>query len=372
MMENTKPNAVNDDVTLDEDSVLMGNVLTNDSDPEGDSLLVNTVPVAGPSNGQLELSADGSFTYTPEGNFNGSDGFTYEVCDTGDPSLCDQAEVVMTINPVNDAPVATGDQYATDQDVVLSITAPGVLDNDTDPDNDNLAVTQFDASSSGGGTITGNGDGSFAYVPLSGYTGNDTFSYSITDNNGGTATALVSIDVQPLVNECDAPVLNIYDTSAEGLNVSWPVIAGAVQYQYKVKAEVGGPNVQSGFTTANDIQITGLEPSTEYKIRVRSICSNGLTSSFTTVQFTTKSDIGDFTVSLYPNPAKNMITLTVVGLEGSADVLIMDQNLMPRLQVFDIRNGSRTIDTSSLPSGYYILQFITQNGVVTKRFMKKE
>src|SRR5207245_11499978 len=68
---------------------------------------------------------NGSFTYTPAANFNGSDSFTYKAND----GLLDSnmATVALTINPVNDAPLAVNDSFATDEDTVLTITAPGVL-----------------------------------------------------------------------------------------------------------------------------------------------------------------------------------------------------------------------------------------------------
>src|SRR5207247_4954081 len=88
--------------------------------------------------GLLTLNANGSFTYTPAANFNGSDSFTYKAND----GLLDSnmATVALTINPVNDAPLAVNDSFATDEDTVLTITAPGVLGNDTDVDSPALTA----------------------------------------------------------------------------------------------------------------------------------------------------------------------------------------------------------------------------------------
>ena len=82
-------------------------MLSNDTDV--DSPTLTAALVSGPAHGTLTLNADGSFTYTPDANFNGTDSFTYKASD----GLADSnvATVTITVNAVNDAPVATGDSY---------------------------------------------------------------------------------------------------------------------------------------------------------------------------------------------------------------------------------------------------------------------
>src|SRR5207247_4628849 len=91
-------------------------VLGNDTDV--DSPVLTAVVVTGPSHGALTLNANGSFTYTPAANFNGSDSFTYRANDGQADS--NVATVALTINPVNDAPVAANDGFATDEDMTLT------------------------------------------------------------------------------------------------------------------------------------------------------------------------------------------------------------------------------------------------------------
>jgi len=86
----------------DQDLDLTGNVLDNDSDPEGDLIVLNTVPQTIPQNGILVLNADGSFTYTPDDDFFGDDTFIYQICDDGNPSLCDVATVTLTFDEVDE------------------------------------------------------------------------------------------------------------------------------------------------------------------------------------------------------------------------------------------------------------------------------
>ncbi|MCW3808180.1 Ig-like domain-containing protein, partial [Plebeiibacterium marinum] len=81
--DNNAPVATDDVASVDEDSVLNGTtLLSNDSDPDGDELTINTTPVTGPTNGSLVINADGTYTYTPDKDFIGEDSFVYEVCDS--------------------------------------------------------------------------------------------------------------------------------------------------------------------------------------------------------------------------------------------------------------------------------------------------
>ncbi|MCT8341286.1 Ig-like domain-containing protein, partial [Flavobacteriaceae bacterium TK19130] len=86
------------------DTDITGNVLDNDFDPEGDaqSVDVGTTPVSGPSNGTLAINPDGTFTYTPNPGFGGTDQFVYAIVDDGSPVATDTATVYITISPVGD------------------------------------------------------------------------------------------------------------------------------------------------------------------------------------------------------------------------------------------------------------------------------
>ena len=79
------------------DSPIEGNVLDNDTDPEGDDQVVNTTPVVSPENGTLVLNADGTFEYTPNADYVGTDSFVYSICDNGTPQACDEATVYLSV-----------------------------------------------------------------------------------------------------------------------------------------------------------------------------------------------------------------------------------------------------------------------------------
>jgi hypothetical protein len=196
---NDVPDAADDAYSTDEDTVLNGTapgVLGNDVDVDGDTLTV--ISNSNPAHGSVIVNADGSFSYTPDLNYHGPDSFDYTA---SDGSGSDTATVLITVNPVNDAPDAVDDAYATDEDTTLTVAAPGVLDNDSDVDGDTVLILTFVGPSNG--TLSIGGDGSFSYTPNANFNGVDTFTYEVQDFNGGTDGATVTITVNP-VN--DAPV----------------------------------------------------------------------------------------------------------------------------------------------------------------------
>ncbi|MBP0003338.1 MAG: tandem-95 repeat protein [Cyanobacteria bacterium SBC] len=190
---NNPPLAVDDSFSLDEDTSLTGDVLLNDNDPDGDPLSVSLLNDV--LNGSLTLNIDGSFTYTPEPNFNGSDSFVYEVIDNQGGSAT--ATVNLSINPVNDAPVAVDDSASTAENTAVTLD---VLSNDTDIDGDTLSVSSVGTPTNG--TVALNPDGTVTYTPNAGFSGTDNFTYEVSDGNL-TDTATVALAVNP-VN--DAPV----------------------------------------------------------------------------------------------------------------------------------------------------------------------
>ncbi|WP_147678517.1 Ig-like domain-containing protein, partial [Algibacter pacificus] len=173
-----------------------GNVLDNDNDPEGDIQTVNTTPVDAPNNGTLVLNTDGTFTYTPNPGFTGDDSFIYEVCDSGTPQACDQATVVITVNPFNGT-----DAVPDFNNTYVDIAVRGnVLTNDEDTEGDIQAVTAFDASSAKGGVVQVNNDGSYIYTPPAGFTGTDTFTYTICDDGMPQACDTTTVTIEVLAD----------------------------------------------------------------------------------------------------------------------------------------------------------------------------
>ena len=174
---NDAPVAVNDAPTTAEDTPVVISVLTNDSDPEGDTLTITGITQG--ANGSVVNNGDATVTYTANADYNGPDSFTYTIDDGNGGS--DTATVNVTVTAVNDNPVAVNDAPTTAVDTAVIVS---VLANDTDVDLDTLTITSVTQGANG--TVVNNGDGTATYTPNAAWTGIDTFTYTIDDGNGGT------------------------------------------------------------------------------------------------------------------------------------------------------------------------------------------
>ena len=194
---NTPPVAVADSYMTPEGvplSVSAPGVLANDTDAESDPLTASQVSDV--SNGTLVFNSDGSFTYTPNAGFVGTDSFTY----VADDGVAQSAPATVTIEVTpggggNTPPVAVADSYMTPAGSTLSVSAPGVLANDTDAESDPLTASQVSDVSNG--TLVFNSDGSFTYTPNAGFVGTDSFMYVADDGVAQSAPATVAIEVTP-------------------------------------------------------------------------------------------------------------------------------------------------------------------------------
>ena len=165
-------------------------ILRNDSDPEDRELIPSVT--ANTSNGTLVLSSDGAFVYTPNPGFSGTDSFSYLV-NNGEQNS-NVATVTLSVDPLpNDAPIALPDSYSVLENGELIVDAPGVIENDYDPDGDPFTAILLDLPTQG--TIDFNPDGSFTYIPNSGYTGPDSFTYMLNDEKNFSNEVTVTITV---------------------------------------------------------------------------------------------------------------------------------------------------------------------------------
>lgn len=217
---NDPPIAVDDSYIVNEDTIRnvpSPGILANDSDPDGNAII--GLLVAGPAHGALILGTNGNFTYQPVSNYTGSDSFTYRAFDGQTNSNI--ARVSLTINPVNDRPVAVNDAYTTPEDTALNISVPGVLTNDSDADGD--ALTVMLTSSPTHGTLTISTNGGFTYAPTNHYNGPDSFTYRAFDGTTNSANlATVTITVTP-VNDAPVAVNDSYTTPEDTtLNIAAP------------------------------------------------------------------------------------------------------------------------------------------------------
>ena len=183
---NALPTVVADTATVLEDAKASQiDVLTNDSDTDGDELSVASVTQG--EDGSVTLSS-GSVLYTPDANFAGTDMFTYTVTD-GNGGIS-SGIVTMTVTGVGDDPTATNDTLDPVQ-VGSGKIEVDLLSNDLDVDGDTIEITAVGAASSGTTTFTG---GKIYYQPGDSVT-SDIFSYTLTDENDNEATGYASVEV---------------------------------------------------------------------------------------------------------------------------------------------------------------------------------
>ena len=207
------PQAADDSYSVDEDGTLSiamsDGLLANDT--SADDTTLSSSLVSGPVNGTLSLGADGSFTYVPNANFNGSDSFTYSATDGAGDSAA--ATATITVNPVNDKPTATNDSFTMGEDAALTVDAAGgILTNDADVDGDVLTPTV--TSQPLHGVLVVNADGSFSYTPEANYNGLDGFSYLVSDGTTTSDVASATIMISP-VNDLPGTVNDQYTTAED-------------------------------------------------------------------------------------------------------------------------------------------------------------
>ena len=220
---NKAPAANDADISTQEDMPV--EITLAGSDPEGDLLTWHIE--TRPANGSLS-GTEPNLVYTPRNNFNGIDSFSFVVSDGRNQS--NSAKVSVLVKPVNDPPVAKDDAVTAAEDT--PIVTIDVLANDTDVDQDKLVV--FRVGQGSGGQVTINTDNKLTYKPAKNFNGDDSFTYTVSDGRGGTATAAVNIKITP-VN--DAPKI-----------VSKPVTASRVWGVYRYDVNAIDPDKQDKLT----------------------------------------------------------------------------------------------------------------------------
>lgn len=185
------PVAVDDTASTSEGSavtVLPEDLIANDSDAEG-AVTFNDIASL-PANGTLE-NTEAGLVYTPTGDFNGTDSFTYRVVDDWGNEAT--ATVTITVFEENDAPVTQDDALTTNEDEALTFTAGDLLNNDSDVDLDTLSVKSVTQPTHG--ELVLNQDGTYTYTPDENFNGSDSFTYVAFDGKDGETEGTVNITV---------------------------------------------------------------------------------------------------------------------------------------------------------------------------------
>lgn len=187
---NVAPVAVDDAFSGGHNSIITGNVLTNDTDANNNALTAVAANITTALGGTVVLNANGTFTYAAATGFAGTDSFSYVVQDGRGGS--DTGSVALTLT--NAGPTATADVYALNYGQSHS---GNVLLNDTDADGDVLVTVRQTMLTAAGGTVVLDHAGNFTYTPTAGHYGNDSFQYTVQDGFGGSAIGLVQFVTAP-------------------------------------------------------------------------------------------------------------------------------------------------------------------------------
>ncbi len=205
---NTSPETTPAFLSGDEDTTITGDLNDFVTDPDGDPLEFQFD--GEPADIGVVVNPDGTFTITPDANFNGTSEFSYQVTDT--PGFADAiaGQVIVEINPVNDAPVAADDTATTDFETAVTID---VLANDSDPDGDTFTLLGVNAGGNGSTEIV---NGAVVYTPIAGFSGVDTFTYATFDgaleSNFATVTVTVGEAPEPALNVIESNRFNVRGT----------------------------------------------------------------------------------------------------------------------------------------------------------------
>ncbi|MFP4393953.1 MAG: Ig-like domain-containing protein [Anaerolineales bacterium] len=221
---NDAPVAQDDLATTDEDQLVVIYVLANDVDPELEPLAISAITA--PAHG-MAINNVSSMVYIPHPDFNGEDAFIYTVRDIH--GAMDTARVTVTVMPVNDDPVAQDDTAATDEDTPIAID---VLANDNDVDGDPLHIATVIQPAHG--AVIHSSD-LLTYTPNANFYGQDTFIYTVEDDDGASDMAMVVVTVLP-VNDAPHAVMDTYSLD-EGAALTVTADAGVLANDTDVEGD---------------------------------------------------------------------------------------------------------------------------------------
>jgi VCBS repeat-containing protein len=273
------PQLHDDTATILEDSLLTFNPYAQITAGTGQGSIAASL-VDAPAHGAVTVNADGTFSYTPAANYNGTDSFTYRINDgTSETNL---ATVSITLTPVNDAPVVADVQATTAEDTALVI-ALGAYASDVD----SATLTTQIVTGPAHGVLTQNADGSYTYTPTANYHGADSFTYQANDGALNSNTATVTLNVTPVNHaptlgnlnlaavEDTALAMNLLAaaTDIEGDKLTAAIVAGAQHGQVSINAD-------GSFTYTPELNFNGVDSFT-YKVNDGLLDSNIATVTLT-------------------------------------------------------------------------------------------
>ncbi len=324
---NAPPVVANYDVSTGYNTPVGGTVVGTDADKD----ILSYTKASDPSNGTVTVNADGTWTYTPNTNYVGSDSFTVTVTDEHGDTTVSTVNVTVNAEP-NTSPTVGNNSVTTEYNVPVGGTVVG-----TDADGDTLSYTK--GSEPENGTVTVNADGTWTYTPNAGYSGSDSFTVTVSDGRGGIAVSTVTVTVNPNI----APAVGNYTATAEhNASVSGTVVGSDVDGDSLTYSKGSDPT--NGTVTVSADGTWTYTPNTDYSgsdsFTVTVTDEHGATT-VSTVNVTvnakpnTSPTVGNYNVTTeYNTPA----TGTVAGTDVDGDTLSYTKGSNPT-------NGTVTVNT---------------------------
>ena len=386
----TPPTVAPDVAATAEDRPITVEVLRNDSDPEGGPPTL--VAVTQPANGTARANRDGTVTYTPDADFNGSDFFTYSA--HAQNGRVASAQVAVQVQAVNDAPVAAPDVFDARGGEPLVVAAPGLLGNDTDVEGGRMTAALQTAPPASEGAVVVRPDGSFTFTPADGFAGETRFTYLVRDEDGADTTAVATVRVGGAAGAPPAPaaplrpapgaVIALGDGNDAAFTVEWAPVrdpeGDGVSYRWEVYLDGAARPVFTATSEGSSVTVeaaalrralrdAGAVAGDDVEVRHRVVASDGVRETpgaFSTatvrvrMSVPTEGGVAGFAHhGPRPNPVRDR-TAVAVDLPWPADV---------RVEVFDVtgrqvlaaegRVGAGTgqsvaLDAGALPAGLYV------------------
>jgi len=276
---NDLPVSTDTAITATEDTVAEGQLATA-TDADGDDLTYALKDNA--ANGKVTVNADGSYSYTPNTDFNGEDSFTYTI-DDGQGGVITQTATV-NVAAVNDAPVSEDSVVGVAQNIVDT----GKLAEATDVDGDDLTYALKEGATNG--TVTVNADGSYSYTPNTDFKGEDSFTYTVDDGNGGIITKTANVKVSALDQKSNFELQEVFETNIVSEQQTVVEKQADSYISDFIEFEVTGNNAMPQLELTNGSNI--IQGSYYYNLQSTGVSASG-SSGFSSVGSNTSSiDLG--------------------------------------------------------------------------------